>query len=152
MSKYDSIEDTLKHIKRVNEILIYFSVDLLKRAAIHDDSKLHSPEKELFDEFTPKLKESTYGSDEYYEFLEGLKEALDHHYKNNSHHPEHYENGINGMNLFDLVEMIADWKAATERHDDGDINKSLEINQQRFEYTDQLKQIFKNTVEYLEWN
>ena len=61
-----------------------------------DNSKLESPEKELFDEYTPKLKDCTYGSDEYKEFLKGLKVALDHHYANNSHHPEHYENGVNG--------------------------------------------------------
>lgn len=151
MSDYDSTEDTLKHIKKVNEYLLYCCVDLMRRAATHDDTKLESPEKELFDKYTPKLKDSTYGSDEYYEFLDGLQEALDHHYKYNSHHPEHYEEGIKGMNLFDVVEMLMDWKAATERHDDGDIYKSLEINQDRFEYSDELKRILTNTAKYLEW-
>jgi hypothetical protein len=39
-----------------------------------------------------------------------------------------------------------DWKAATLRHADGDILKSIEINQKRFGYSDDLKEIFKNTV------
>lgn len=72
--------------------------------------------------------------------------ALEHHYKNNRHHPEHFKNGIEGMTLVDLCEMISDWKAATLRHDDGDILKSIEMNQQRFGYTDELKQILINTV------
>lgn len=33
---------------------------------------------------------------------------LDHHYQNNDHHPEHFELGINGMNLLQLLEMLAD--------------------------------------------
>src|SRR5690554_3471786 len=101
--KYDSTKDTLLHIKRVNELLSLAAIELLARGQEHDNSKLESPEKELFDEYTPKLKDSTYGSDEYKANLKGLEPALKHHYMNNSHHPEHYENGINGMDLFDLI-------------------------------------------------
>lgn len=147
--EYDSSKDTLLHIKRVNELLISASQELLNRGIKHDDSKLKQPEKELFDEYTPKLKDSTYGSDEYNGFLEGLKVALDNHYKNNSHHPEHYENGVNGFDLFDLVEMFFDWKAATERHDNGDIYKSIDINKNRFNISEQICDIFKNTAKRL---
>ena len=148
---YDSEADTLKHIKRVSELLTECSIELIERANRHDDSKLESPEKELFDEYTPKLKGCTYGSDEYKEYLKGLKVALDHHYANNSHHPEHYENGVNGFDLFDLIEMFMDWKAATERHTDGDIRKSIEINKDRFELSDQVCDIFRNTADRLNW-
>lgn len=144
--EYDSTNDTLRHIKRVSELLTECSIELLKRANRHDDSKLKSPEKELFDEFTPKLKSCTYGSEEYKGHMKQLKVALDHHYENNSHHPEHYKNGINDFDLFDLTEMFMDWKAATERHNDGDIHKSIEINKERFGISDQLCEIFKNTV------
>ena len=57
---------------------------------------------------------------------------------------------IEFSNLIDLVEMICDWKAASERHADGDIYKSIEINQQRFGYSDELKIILKNTIDFLE--
>ncbi len=149
---YDSTVDTLKHIKRVNQLLTSAAVELIWRANRHDNSKLQTPEKELFDEFTPKLAGCTYGSDEYKEFLKGLKVALDHHYAANSHHPEHYAFGVNGMNLFDVIEMFFDWKAATERHNDGNIYSSININQKRFEMTPQLAQIFLNTADYLEYN
>lgn len=143
---YDSKADTLEHIKRVSELLGQGAIELVRRGNIHDTSKLNSPEKELFDKYTPMLKDTTYGSEEYKGYLKELKVALDHHYENNSHHPEHYENGVNDMDLFDLFEMLMDWKAATERHEDGDIMKSIDINQERFKIDPQLSQIFRNTV------
>lgn len=147
---YDSKVDTLLHIKRVSQLLTEASCELIKRANCHDDSKLESPEKELFDKYTPKLKNCTYGSDEYKKYLEELKVALQHHYENNSHHPEHYLEGIDGMDLFDVIEMFFDWKAATERHVDGDIKKSIEINKKRFGMSEQLCNIFRNTIKYVE--
>lgn len=145
-SQYDSTADTLLHIKRVNELLTLASTELLRRGTVHDNSKLESPEKELFDKYTPLLKDVTYGSFLYKEYLKGLGIALNNHYKNNSHHPEHYENGVNGFDLFDLMEMFFDWKAATERHADGDIMKSIEFNKDRFNLSDQLVDILTNTA------
>ena len=147
--KYDSKADTLLHIKRVNALMIKASQELLNRAMIHDNSKLSSPEKEIFDEYTPKLKGTTYGSDEYKENLKGLGIALENHYKENKHHPEHWEAGIDSLDLFDIIEMFLDWKAATERHADGDIRKSIRINKDRFNMSDQLVRIFENTVDRL---
>ncbi len=150
MKNYDCRKDTEKHIKRVGFYLKKCRVEIAKRAKKHDYDKIHNKiEKKLFDEYTPKLKNCTYGSDEYKTFLKGLKEGLDIHYSNNRHHPEFFENGIQGMNLIDLLEMICDWKAASERHNDGDIYKSLEINQKRFGYSNELKLILKNTVNFL---
>jgi hypothetical protein len=150
-NKYDSRSDTLKHINRVSQLLNDAIGEIDQRRLNHDTSKLHSPERELFDEFTPKLAGCTYGSDEYKDFLKGLKIALDHHYENNSHHPEHYTNGINGFDLFDLIEMFFDWKAASERHNDGNIYKSIEINKTRFNISDQIIDIFKNTATNLKY-
>lgn len=45
--------------------------------------------------------------------------------------------------------MFIDWKAATERHADGDIIKSIEINKNRFKISDQLIKILLNTVVFL---
>jgi hypothetical protein len=130
----------------VSKYLGTFSKELIDRANNHDFSKIEEPEASIFEKFTPLLSSSTYGSDEYKQFLIDMKPALDHHYAQNRHHPEHFENGIKGMTLIDLLEMIADCKAASERHINGDIFKSIEINQKRFGYSDELKQIFVNTV------
>ena len=148
MGKYDSKEDTIKHIKLVFEYSRRIRKDLFFRELGHDKSKLEEPEKSVFDEFTPKLATSTYGSEEYKGFLKEMNVALEHHYSVNRHHPEHFENGIKGMTLVDLIEMICDWKAATLRHHDGNILKSIELNQERFGYSDELKQIIINTVNY----
>ena len=144
---YDSQKDTMEHISKVRVYISKINDELTDRALKHDHDKIDNPiEKALFDEYTPKLKNCTYGSEEYKNFLAGLKEGLDIHYANNRHHPEHFENGIKEMTLMDLIEMICDWKAASERHADGDIYKSIEINQKRFGYSDELKQILKNTI------
>lgn len=146
-NKFDSKDATILHQSRVRTLLCNAADEIIKRSEIHDASKLNSPEKELFDEYTPKLAGCTYGSDEYKEFLKGLKVALDHHYANNSHHPEHYENGVNGFDLFDLIEMFFDWKAASERHNDGCIFKSIEINTERFKLSEQVASILRNTAQ-----
>jgi hypothetical protein len=54
------------------------------------------------------------------------------------------------MNLIDLIEMFCDWKAATQRHANGDMGRSLNINQKRFSISDDIIKIFENTVRLLE--
>lgn len=144
---YDSTKDTVDHINQVRTYLHLMVNELLDRSLKHDKSKTEEPELALFNEYTPKLAAVTYGGDSYKKFLEEMSVALNHHYARNRHHPEHFKNGINDMNLIDLVEMICDWKAATLRHDDGNIRKSLEINTKRFSIDTQLRTILENTIE-----
>lgn len=151
-TKYDSRADTLAHIERVSILLGECGVNLGFRAHVHDKSKLEEPEKTTFDECTLKLKAMAYGSEEYKAALAELKPALDHHYAANSHHPEHYANGVDGMSLFDVVEMLMDWKAATERmKGGGDIKRSLEINIVRFNLSPQMVSILANTIREMGW-
>jgi hypothetical protein len=130
--KNSSREQTLEHKQKVIELMNAVIVELLNRVTVHDNAKLEDPEVSLFDEYTPKLAACTYGSDEYKTFLAGLKPALDHHYARYRHHPEHFPQGCKDMNLVDVLEMLVDWKAATLRHNDGNILKSLEHNRTRF--------------------
>lgn len=148
---YDSTEDTIKHINQVRQFMAQILHNLSGRSLHHDESKLQEPEKSMYDEYTPLLRNLTYGSDEYKKCLANMGEALQHHYKENSHHPEHKENGIDGMSLLDLMEMLADWKAASMRHANGDMGKSMEINRERFGISEQLYEIIQNTVKELGW-
>ena len=150
-TKYNSEAETRKHIARVVELLLEVAKNLLTRANVHDRSKLEEPEKSTFDKITQDLKGMTYGSDLYKEKLKEFAPALSHHYEKNSHHPEHFPKGISGMSLLDIIEMLGDWKAATERHADGSLEKSLEINKGRFEIGDQLLSILKNTKREMGW-
>lgn len=138
--------DTIRHIENVRKYLRFIIDRLITRGVEHDRLKLESPEVEIFTEYTPKLAQSTYGSEEYHTFLKEMDVVLQHHYANYRHHPEHFERGINDMNLVDIVEMLCDWKAASMRHNDGNLLKSIEINARRFGYDDQLKQILINTA------
>lgn len=148
---YDSRPDTLLHSQRVGELMADVMHELLDRSMCHDRSKTLPPEVETFDRVTPRLKTSTYGSDEYKGFLADMGEGLAHHYASNRHHPEHFPNGVNGMTLADLIEMLADWKAATERHVDGNLERSLEMQRERFGLADQLVAILRNTAVRFGW-
>ena len=149
---YDSKKDTLKHIYKVRLFLNSVTRQLKDRAQYHDASKLESPEKEAFDEWTPKLSNVTYSSEEYRNMLRQMKPAIDHHQKHNRHHPEYFGDcGIACMNLIDLTEMLCDWKAATMRHNDGDIIRSLKINAKRFNMPPILVSLLENTISYMKW-
>lgn len=197
-SNFQAYEQTWQHIDLVIKLLMSAQIELMKRIATHDRTKLVSPEREMFAEVTHKLAGLTYGSPEYQECLnEMLGKALGHHYSHNRHHPEYfkkrnecykiknhqvmaqhsmnynivlpddvfgYENlinylkvkqaeyvsSVNEMNLFDILEMLVDWVAATKRHSDGDIHKSIEINTKRFSLSPQLVEILKNTIPWID--
>jgi Family of unknown function (DUF5662) len=148
---YDSVPDTLAHSGRVFELMTQVITELHERSAVHDHSKTRPPEVAIFDEFTPKLKHLTYGSDEYKACLTAMGEGLAHHYAANRHHPEHFPGGVNDMTLADVAEMLADWKAATERMADGSLARSLEIQRERFGISSQLAAILRNTAGHFGW-
>jgi uncharacterized protein DUF5662 len=148
---YDSRPETLFHSQRVGELMVQVVKETLDRVTCHDRSKTQPPEVSVFDEFTPKLKDSTYGSDEYREQLAAMGVGLKHHYAANRHHPEHFPCGVNDMTLVDVLEMLADWKAATERHADGNLRQSLDIQRNRFQLSDQLVAILRNTANHFGW-
>jgi hypothetical protein len=143
--------ETMRHIQLVRVNLNRFMLSLIDRGEQHDESKMENPEVETFTEFTPKLAASTYGSSEYEGFRKAMGEALAHHYAKNRHHPEHFANGVDDMTLVDIIEMLCDWKAATLRHNDGNILKSIEHNANRFSLSPQLRKILENTVKAFGW-
>lgn len=139
--------EILKHIQLVRENVGTVTRELGQRADVHDASKLEEPERSLMAEHMNLLGETTYGTPEYSELLEKIKPALEHHYSRNRHHPEFWKNGIDDMDLVDIVELLCDWIAATKRNKNGNINKSIEVNTERFKINPQLAQIMRNTVE-----
>lgn len=140
------LAETHKHVRKVQKYINAFVADLIHRGEHHDDSKFEEPELSIFAENTHKLGQTQYGGEEYKKLLEEVKPAIVHHYSKNRHHPEHWPNGIEDMTLIDLLEMLADWKAATDRNKDGNIRKSIEINSAKFKMSPQLRTIFENTV------
>jgi hypothetical protein len=142
---FDSRADILQHILEVRAYLDTFVTEMLRRGQVHDASKFDAAEKPAFDEAIPLLRGVSYGSPEYAEVLDRLAPAFDHHYRCNSHHPEHYgEQGIAGMDLFDLVEMVCDWMAAAKRNPDDGVK--LAYNVELFGIQEQLAAIITNTL------
>lgn len=138
--------ETHQHIDDVRKNINHFIEDLILRAENHDQSKLDSPEKEIFGEHHELLAKTTYGTPEYDDLLKKVQPALDHHYSKNRHHPQYWPDGINDMTLTDLIEMLSDWMAAISRVKNGNIKTSLIKNKKRFKISKQLYQILQNTV------
>lgn len=150
--KHDSLFETIKHIHRVQELLLTVQAELIKRAIRHDYTKLLPPEKPVFDIHTPNLKSSTYGQRDYSSFLKTLAPALKHHYACHRHHPEYHRDGVADMTLIDLIEMICDWKAASERHDNGSLAASLLVGRKRFKLDKvTVLMILENTRSSMGW-
>ena len=143
--------DTWLHIHEVRKPLHKMQMELADRALHHDQSKIsHEAEMPTFAEYTSRLKSIEYGSEEYRQCMEEMGPAIRHHQEINRHHPGAHADGIDGMNLVDLLEMICDWKAATLRTKNGCIRRSLEIQRERFGLSDQLTRILANTIDLVE--
>jgi len=149
--EYDSRPDTYQHMGMVRSYLLSVAFELILRGDNHDISKLQEPELSVFNVYTPKLRETTYNSDEYNQYLDEMTKGLIHHYEANDHHPEHFDGGIHDMDLIQLIEMLADWKAATLRHNDGDLGKSILQNAERFGYDEQMQDLLLRTADNLGW-
>jgi hypothetical protein len=120
----------------------YLCARLIYRACVHDMSKYGPQEAPIFAKMTPKLKDTTYGSEEYQTYKSRLGDALQHHYAHNTHHPEHYDGTVGSMDHIDVVEMLCDWEAATHRHEDGDLKQSLKQNADQYQYDENTRRSF----------
>jgi hypothetical protein len=142
-NKYDSTNDILIHQRGVSGWMNWVIDCLTFRTVHHDESKLNDPEKQMFDIYTPLLKIYEFGSEEYKDALKKMGDGLEHHYQNNPHHPEHYQDGIDGMSIWDVVEMICDWMAASVTKGE---SVNLDYLQERFNISPQLRHIIENTL------
>lgn len=141
---------TRKHMQRVSALLGEAACVLIGRASVHDETKLSAVELEPLQRMQDIIDaegQAPYGSDEYKRRTGMLGPMLSHHYEHNSHHPEHYPNGVDGMDLFDIVEMFFDWKAASERGSESSMNIGAACK--RFSVSPQLEAILRNTADRL---
>ncbi|RTL01280.1 MAG: hypothetical protein EKK57_05025 [Proteobacteria bacterium] len=138
---------TLEHVEEVRKNIQISISELVRRGKEHDASKFENPEAEIFAANNHKLAKTQYGSPEYDVLLKEVKVAIDHHYSKNDHHPEHFTNGVDEMDLFQITEMLCDWIAATKRNKNGNVHKSIEHNTDRFKLSPQLVKILRNTVD-----
>lgn len=137
--------DMVRHIQKVSDFCLKIAKEFEDRALLHDRSKLGQQEFKLYKELLPEMKKHKFGSKEYNE----VAKKFQFHFDNNpSHHPQAHKNGINDMNLFDMLEMFADWASVGSN-----MNESILTNAQRFGMSQQLVTLFRNTAEWcgLRW-
>jgi hypothetical protein len=147
----ESQKDTIDHIAKVQRNLLHVICMLADRSREHDASKLEEPELSGYESLRIRLADVEYGTDEYKAALQECRDTIAHHYAHNRHHPEHWQLGITDMSILDIIEMLADWKAAGERTKNGNLGHSIQVNVSRFSISEQLHAILINTAKELGW-
>lgn len=141
---YNYMQNLLDHKRLVGLYLQRVTTALFRRAVVHDYSKFAPDEFGPYAAALPRFEKSEYGSDEYKACCESIKPAIEHHFRENRHHPEHFPNGVNDMNLLDVVEMVCDWMAASQRVPGNTLR--LDLQKERFGIDDQLFGLISRTV------
>lgn len=149
-SREQQLLDTIDHIQKVQLYLQQMIDDLQNRLLVHDRSKLLPPEIDGYAGLSDAVKGLKYGTDEYKAAFAPFNVIIKHHYGANDHHPEHFQAGIDDMDFLQIAEMIADWKAASTRNSET-LTPSLEASFKRFNISEQLALIIRNTVTVLGW-
>lgn len=126
-------------IESENEVDL--ALELLKRAAVHDNSKLESEE---FDNFIGLKCGAKAFVNAQVTLNNYEKEKIQLHWKNNRHHPEHFNN-VQEMSKLDILEMICDWDARSRQYQT-DLIEFVETRQEnRFHFPEEM---FKTIMYY----
>jgi hypothetical protein len=148
---FDSAQDTHEHRGKVRDMLNLPIHNLLRRGAVHDLSRFDPEEKPIYDAVLPELRSATPGTPEHSAIQGRLAPALRHHYSVNSHHPEYYSNGVSGMTLLDMIEMLCDLKAATMRPGSRTLAHALELAIKKHKISQEVAGILRHTAVEFFW-
>lgn len=143
-------ESVINHKEKVKKLISNMSTLLWKRGDSHDDSKLEEPEFSGYAENFISEEKRDPESEEYQECREKLEETITIHHRKNRHHPEFFGNGIKGMTLIDICELLCDWVATTRIQDKGNLRITIERNREKYKFSKELEQILLNTLELLD--
>lgn len=138
-------KDYIQHIQWLMEGMASVQHELMRRMLTHDRTKIGEDELDAYAEIVPGFKDYEYGTPEHKAHGNRLGPAWKHHTENNRHHTEHFENGLNDMNLLDLIEMVCDWRAASMRSGNFDYGQSLRVFKERVNPDEQVMDIIRNT-------
>ncbi len=137
------------HIRGVQTWMRHVIMLWTNRMVFHDQSKYSSPELPLIHQ-KARLDSIPLNTPDYYDALSQIKSAVQAHYECNTHHPEHYANGVLDMSLLDLMEMICDWRVAAEMNGT-DLAVSFDKCVERFDIPQELRTVLLNTCKELGW-
>lgn len=145
------LTDTLMHVAEVQERLEDMIHDLRKRGLCHDRTKFQELEFDTFCRTRPRFKGVKFGTPDYDAVVEEAREAVEHHHHHNRHHTTYYDGGIEDMNLLDVLEMLADWRAAARRSKGQSFEESLPKAFERYNVPEVLREMIGRTIQYLGW-
>lgn len=134
-----------EHRIRVKKRILDFIHELFYRMHSHDMSKLEEPEYSLWKKMDQEPR-YPYGTPEYIDKIKRNKDVFELHYMHNTHHPEHYYNGVSDMDLVDLIEMLIDWISYKDEISIKDAVELIEMQSERYNMSEDLKSIMKNTL------
>lgn len=135
----EALRQTIEQIRIVQQLLASGQIELLNRQLNHDRSKLNNPE---WSRVLHKFDKEEFPMSE-----QDLDQAKHHHYAHNRHHPQKFENGIDDMNIFDIVEMIIDW-IGDAYADKEDVKDTIKRKAEEYNINPQLINIFLNTSDW----
>jgi len=121
---------------------------LSSRAIQHDISKFEPEEFAGFEEADSAELYKEYGKSDYHKKLKENK-GIALHLSKNSHHPEYFKNGISDMSFLDIVEMVVDWKSASETYGN-DFMESIKYSVKRFKCDKKQEWLIKMIAEVLD--
>jgi hypothetical protein len=164
----DLVNEYCKKLFKYDPILFK---DILERGKIHDNSKLEEPELTpyIYTTWNYRLKDLGKNPEFRKEIQNEMHEATLHHVKNNSHHPEYFDENseINrndrdskpdkitdstSMQLVDIGEMCCDWCAMSkEKGENGPFDWAKKNINSRWKFTKEQEESIYKILEYL-WN
>ncbi len=143
------VQSIYEHQQKVGAVMLKVINELIHRALTHDASKFTT--QQLRDNLVTlpdkwKIQEAGHGyhSPEQGEHRKRFAQEIHRHRSAHPHHPEHFGNDVNKMNLIDLMEMLCDWYVASP-----DIDQSIHENSRDYKIDPHISQILKNTARKL---
>ena len=128
--------------------------ELRRRGIRHDNSKFSGIEATIgnmyHDEYN-KINVLCPHKSDVENYAEKTKAASIEHYRLNDHHVEHFENGLSGMSLIQLTELVCDSVAHLKERGYAPTECVCEVEYlfKGYGASDDVISIVKNTVQYL---
>ena len=143
------VQAIYEHQQKVGSVMQKVICELMDRALKHDDSKFATQQLRdnlvtLPDKWKLQQQGHGYHSPEQEEHRKRFAPEIHRHRSAHPHHPEHFGNNVNKMDLIDLMEMLCDWYVAAP-----DIDQSIRENSRDYKIDPHISQILKNTARKL---
>ena len=119
--------------------------ELLRRACVHDNSKIRSDEFNCLTQMSCDKRSFTNSKSS---LSDADKALIELHWQHNSHHPEHYEN-YDDMSEMDVIEMVCDWFSRSCQYGTSLLEFFESRHETRFHFSDALYQKIKAYCELI---